>query len=264
MGSLQQKDAAWNGERRLPSLPHHSRTPTGRRGLLTTAGLGPEPAPSSPTSILKPRSASAAPTRPLPSPPSPVPGSSPPPLSRAGPSSAARSRSSAMLPRYAAMPHRPPSLRRRGARPAGSGSSSPHHNSHNAPRQLSSRPLLPPRTPWRPRVGRCDPTGRVRNGGAAERGAGAERGGPGSVRTRSVPCARDAARGAGKGPRGCAGTAALRCCPRPRGNRALKRDRRMRTPGRRAPKPFGSLPEADRERNGRRDGRRVTPTRTDL
>lgn len=98
MGSLQQKDAAWNGERRLPPLPHHSRTPTGRRGLLTTAGLGPEPAPSSPTSILKPRSASAAPTRPLPSPPSPVPGSSPPPLSRAGPSSAARSRSSAMLP----------------------------------------------------------------------------------------------------------------------------------------------------------------------
>lgn len=264
MGSLQQKDAAWNGERRLPSLPHHSRTPTGRRGLLTTAGLGPEPAPSSPTSILKPRSASAAPTRPLPSPPSPVPGSSPPPLSRAGPSSAARSRSSAMLPRYAAMPHRPPSLRRRGARPAGSGSSSPHYNSHNAPRQLSSRPLLPPRTPWRPRVGRCDPTGRVRNGGAAERGAGAERGGLGSVRARSVPCARDAARGAGKRLRGCAGRAALRCCPRPPGNRALKRDRRMRTPRRRAPKPFGSLPEADRERNGRRDGRRVTPTRTDL
>lgn len=73
MGSLQQKDAAWNGERRLPSLPHHSRTPTGRRGLLTTAGLGPEPAPSSPTSILKPRSASAAPTRPLPAPLSPQP-----------------------------------------------------------------------------------------------------------------------------------------------------------------------------------------------
>ena len=267
MGSLQQKDAAWNGERRPPIAttsqpdpdgtagPPHNRRPRPRAGPEQ-----PHQHPQAPICL----GCTHPPPRPLPSPPSPVPGSSPPPLSRAGPSSAARSRSSAMLPRYAAMPHRPPSLRRRGARPAGSGSSSPHYNSHNAPRQLSSRPLLPPRTPWRPRVGRCDPTGRVRNGGAAERGAGAERGGPGSVRTRSVPCARDAARGAGKGPWGCAGTAALRCCPRPRGNRALKRDRRMRTPGRRAPKPFGSLPEADRERNGRRDGRRVTPTRTDL
>lgn len=104
---------------------------------------------------------------PRPSPPNPIPGLSPPPLSRAGPSSAARSLSSAMLPHYAAMPRRPPSLRRRGAQPAGSGSSIPHYNSHNAPRQC--RFPFPP-SPVPPRSPRLAPPGGRRLGGANRRG----------------------------------------------------------------------------------------------
>lgn len=99
MGSLQQKDAAWNGERRLPSLPHHSRTPTGRRGLLTTAGLGPEPAPSRPRAAppassspdlprLHPPACSPLPPAPFPAPhrlPSAGPGPAAPPAAAAAP-----------------------------------------------------------------------------------------------------------------------------------------------------------------------------------
>lgn len=99
MGSLQQKDAAWNGERRLPSLPHHSRTPTGRRGLLTTAGLGPEPAPSRPRAAppassspdlprLHPPARSPLPPAPFPAPhrlPSAGPGPAAPPAAAAAP-----------------------------------------------------------------------------------------------------------------------------------------------------------------------------------
>lgn len=94
MGSLQQKDAAWNGERRPPIATTSQPDPDGTAGpphnRRPRPRAGPEPAPSSPTSILKPRSASAAPTHPparSPLPPAPFP--APHRLPSAGPGPAA-------------------------------------------------------------------------------------------------------------------------------------------------------------------------------